>query len=143
VRGGKYLVLGDKDEEETKYGYPTMDVSEHLFGVQIAQHSMQEHGLIVREGELNVLMMHQYGWDNTVGVSGRKLSAAQAALILKMDPPMVLFSFDDVNDSISAARRLNGRIASFVTPPSDDDPAAMTYEELDEFVSCAVSAAVV
>lgn len=126
----RYLVLGGAE-----YGFETYPVSGVLFGIHLAK----EHDwLIVREGELNTIAMHEAGLTNTVG-TGKTLSDKQIDMILKYAKSHVLVSYDDHRDSLNAASILEPYIPVKVVPTSEKDPADMFKDELYELITRAES----
>lgn len=133
----KYLVLGGPE-----YGFDTYNVSNVLFGLDkvLEDTYYQNFGnLIVVEGELNCIAMHQKGYTNTVGISGKILSDKQINLIKKY-AHQVLFIFDEVKDTMNAAYSLRENIITYVAGPHTIDPAEMSEDELHKLISDALSA---
>jgi DNA primase len=126
----RYKVLGGPE-----YGFETYPVTTVLFGIHLAK---KHDTLIIREGELNVIAMHEAGVTNTVGV-GKHISDTQLLMILKYANKGVLVSFDDYGDSLNAARMLEPYLPVKVFPPSEKDPADMFKDELYELITAAES----
>ncbi|MCL2218031.1 MAG: DNA primase [Defluviitaleaceae bacterium] len=100
--GGRILDVSDKgsnagDKQEAKYiNTPETALfrkSEHLYGLNLARKARGSE-LIVVEGYMDVIAMHQHGFNNTVGVLGTALNdshvrqlrgASCASVILLMD----------------------------------------------------------
>jgi hypothetical protein len=122
----KYLVLGG-----TEYGFETYEVSRVLVGLHLAEDTKD---LIVVEGELNALAMHQKGHTNTVGISGKMLSEYQINLIKKY-ADTVTFIFDEVRDTNNAAQLLRDSMPTYVTPKHGKDPADMYEDELNTLLT--------
>lgn len=113
----KYKIIGGEE-----YGFETYSVSRALFALDIAKDFIDEKTpLIVREGELNAMMLHQLGHKNAVGFSGRVLSHVQIGLI-KRYADRVLLWFDDPLDALAAASNLQNDMTVFVVPESHPDP---------------------
>lgn len=127
----RYLVLGG-----TEYGFETYNVSNVLFGLSNVE---DPSDLIVVEGELNCIAMHQKGYVNTVGISGKMLSDKQVNLIKKY-ANRVTFIFDEVKDTRNAAVLLRENIPTYITSAHSKDPADMSKQELNELVAEASSA---
>ncbi len=122
----RYKVLGGPE-----YGFDTYNVSKVLFGLSLVEDTSD---LIVVEGELNAIAMHQKGHVNTVGISGKILSEVQVDLIKKY-ADSVLFIFDEVRDTENAAFMLREWLPTYIAPPHSKDPADMTTEELNTLVT--------
>lgn len=132
----RYKVLGGPE-----FGFDTYNVSNVLFGLDKVQGSSyyQNSGqLIVCEGELNCISMHQKGYDNTVGISGKVLSSKQIQLI-KDYCERVLFIFDEDIDTKKAALQTRDVIPTYAVRNHDKDPADMEIKELDELVASSYS----
>lgn len=127
----KYLVLGG-----TEYGFDTYNVSNVLFGLHMVE---EPSHLIVVEGELNAIAMHEKGHTNTVGISGKILSDRQVSLIRKY-ADSALFIFDEVRDTYNAARLLRQTMPAYVVGKHDKDPADMQEDELNTLITEARSA---
>jgi DNA primase len=149
-RHPKYLALGDKPDRPGRYGFPTFEKSLVVFGLPKA-HSARR--LIICEGELNVLAMHQKGFPNTVAIAGSSLSGAQARLIREHCDEALIF-FDSLRDDGSedeagmdatwgylderkryhpgAVDALEPHMRVLVAPEHVGDPADMTADQIQE-----------
>jgi len=117
----RYIVLGGPE-----YGFNPYQTKKILFGLSKITQSDE---LFVCEGELNAIALHQYGYTNTVGISGKILSDEQAELIKKYGQKVVLI-FDEEEDAVNAAKKLRNSIPTSVIPNHDKDPADMDATEL-------------
>ncbi len=131
-RQPKYKVLGG-----TQYGFEPMEVSETLFGINNFVPNENDI-MIVCEGELNCISMHQDGFTNTVGISGRYVSDRQLQLI-KRHCSTAIMVFDDFSDQRDVAIKLRDFVKVYVADDHDKDPADMTYSEKEELISSAYS----
>lgn len=62
-----------------------------LFGYDIAQQYIKEYGYVMLvEGPMDVILLHQHGFSNTVGLMGSSLSDEQAFLIEKATRNVVI-----------------------------------------------------
>ena len=133
----KYLVLGNT-EIVNKYSFNAMNVSNHLFALDRARrelHKADDAPLIVREGELNVISMHARGWETTVGTSGSRLSDTHVKLILepKVNPRRIVFWFDDEDDGVRAAQKLQDKHpATYVVTEQEGDPLDLDDDQIEE-----------
>jgi len=127
----KYKVLGGPE-----YNFDTYNVSKVLFGLPRVKKELKENGewLIVVEGELNAISMHQKGFLNTVGISGKILSDYQINLIKKY-ASRCTFIFDEEKDTMSAAKSLEPYMPVNVVGTHDKDPADMTSLQLIQLVN--------
>lgn len=144
----KYMVLGDTEKSLAErgpiFGFRPYDASHHVFGAHMAEPT-EKHGLIVCEGELNVISMHMKGFTNTVGPSGSTLSDKQIAQIVSMtDVVTLLFDTDGQNDQqyVTAKMKLLKAIKSFekyvhvrVCADHEGDPAEMDMHAILKLVS--------
>ena len=124
----RYMVLGGKD-----YNFEPYDVSKVLFAlpraIQTDRYLSNDHALIVTEGELNAISMHQKDFVNTVGISGQYLSDVQAKLLTQRTTRVMLM-FDDDEKAITAAKKLEKKIRVSVAPYEGSDPADSTLAEI-------------
>lgn len=132
----RYMVLGGPE-----YGFEPFSVGETLFGLDQAikaQSFKTRKHLFVCEGELNCVAMHDKGWDNCAGVSGKYLSDKQTMQIVKY-ASSATFIFDDIEDSIKAALKLNGYMPVYVVDDHDIDPADAPRDYLEALIATASS----
>jgi DNA primase len=78
--GGR--IISDGNKEEAKYinsaDTPLYTKGEHLFGLAQARRGITTKGhALLTEGYMDVLTLHQFGYDNAVGVLGTALTQAQ------------------------------------------------------------------
>ena len=132
----KYKVLGGKG-----YNFEPYEVSRVLFGAHMLNFrgTTDEQPLIVVEGELNAIAMHQQGYSETVGISGKTLSKEQCLMIREIAEKVTLV-FDEEDDAQRAANKLLLYMPVKIAPARGLDPAEMTYEALLERISSAYSA---
>ena len=123
----RYLVLGGQE-----YGFDTYNVSKVLFGLDRILPELSKN-LIVTEGELNCVAMHQKGYPNAVGISGKVLSERQIQLI-KNVADKVTFIFDETRDTLNAAFQLREVLPTYIVREHHKDPADMSERELKELV---------
>lgn len=94
--------------------------------------------IIVCEGELNALKMHQYGFINAVGISGASFTKSHADVIARIaDRAILYFDSDDAGASGAriAADLLVSRIPVLAVPPHDRDAADSTKEEVEALIN--------
>lgn len=103
------------------------DKGRSLYGLNYAKRS-RKHGIILCEGYMDVIALHQAGYDNAVAPLGTAFGANQA-LLLKRYTDEVILSFDSDEAGVRAALRalpilrdsgLNGRVLS-MKPYKDPD----------------------
>ena len=105
------------DEKSAKYvnspDTPLFNKSDVLFGLDKAKHFIRKYNFTTLvEGQFDVVMMHQAGFRNTVGVSGTALSESLAGasgvnnlgLVKRLSDNLVL-AFDADNAGEKAAKR--------------------------------------
>jgi DNA primase len=105
--------------------------SKTFYGFNIAKHSIYKiKKMIITEGYLDVMMLHQAGFNNVVAVLGTALTEEHIPLIKKTEAEIIL-AFDSDNAGIEAALKsakllmindIDGGIAIF---NKDSDPADM------------------
>lgn len=96
-RGPKYLNSSDT---------PVFKKSRNLFALNFAKASKRE-GLILCEGYMDVIAMHQAGFDNAVATLGTALTAEQARLIAQYTSQVTL-AYDSDGPGQAATRRAVG-----------------------------------
>lgn len=79
------------------------DKSRNLFGLNFAKRSRQKQ-MILCEGYMDVISMHQAGFSNAVASLGTSLTERQAALLKRYVSELVL-SYDSDNAGVKAAKR--------------------------------------
>ena len=109
---------------------PLFKKGELLYGLDRARAAIRESGeVIVVEGYMDVLALHQTGFPNAVAALGANLSSEQADLLARLDAQRVLLAFDA--DEAGQRAVLAGLEASVgrrflvraVRVPSGKDPA--------------------
>lgn len=124
----RYLVLGGPE-----YGFEPYETARVVFGldkaIKYGQSWFHTNCLVVCEGELNSISYHQKVGMNSVGISGKFLSQHQAKLITKHCKCAILY-FDEVEDAINAARKLEPYISVKVVTEHDKDIADSTVKEI-------------
>jgi DNA primase len=114
---------------------PLYDKSAVLFAFDRAKTAIRRQNFaILVEGQMDCLMAHQVGTENTVAVSGTALTERHLALIKRLTDNVV-FAFDADDAGIAAAGRayalalaagLNVRVARV---PGEKDPADLILKE--------------
>ena len=88
--GGRIL---KSDSEAAKYlnspESPIFNKRKNLFGLNLAKKS-KENSLILVEGNIDVVALHQYGFDNAVASLGTSLTDEQATLITRYAEQVIL-----------------------------------------------------
>lgn len=96
----KYMVLGDTERSVVArgevYGFRPYDASQFVFALDRVQ--PRDGNIVVCEGELNVIAMHQMGFEETVGPSGSTLSETQVRLIVERADSITLLFDSDLPD---------------------------------------------
>lgn len=158
-RRPKYMVMGDKPQKKARHGYPIHEKSLVVFGLDRALNYMDvsnNRTLIVCEGELNAIALHQMGYSNAVAVNGSYLSRVQELLLRQYADRIVCFFDSDmsgqrgifgwVSDSGEYKPGLGAKLEPFVdisvVPDHEHDPAKMLELGLEDEVSeCIAEAA--
>ncbi|MDA8168538.1 MAG: DNA primase [Nitrospiraceae bacterium] len=112
--GGEVIAFGGRfmDKRLPKY-INSSDTAlfrkgETLYGLDLAKEGIRKKGyIILTEGYLDVIMCHQYGFDNAVAPLGTALTAAHLRKIGRFTNKVVLV-FDGDQAGIGAARRSVG-----------------------------------
>jgi DNA primase len=108
-----------------------------LFGAcYLDRDRVRSHGLVLCEGSLDVIRLHQLGITNAVAILGTGLSKKQVRLIDKFGPKKIYLLFDKdsagVDNVVSAKEQIN-KCPLFVCryPKGKDDPAELTSQEVE------------
>lgn len=117
----RYLVLGGSE-----YGFDPYETAEVVFGLDRVAPARE---LILCEGELNAIAMHQKGFINTVGISGKHLSWSQS-LLLRAHCDKVTLIFDEKEDATRACYKLDQYIPVKIVPDHEQDPADLERSEI-------------
>ncbi|CAN5125051.1 hypothetical protein BH11PAT4_BH11PAT4_0750 [soil metagenome] len=103
--------------------------SRTLYALHLAKHAMQERELVIlAEGQMDVAMLHQAGYQHTVASSGTALTTEQLAIIRRFVPTIV-FAYD--GDKAGKAATMRGLALALETDlvpyvisiPNGKDPA--------------------
>lgn len=145
----KYLSIGDKDDSNIRYGFPTYEKSIVVFGLDRVVYTGE---LILVEGELNAIAMHQKGWTNAVSIAGSYLSPVQAMLIRQYcDKAIIFFDTDEAGLDATwgwtsknkihpgAVDILEPFMQIRVCPDHEGDPADMDATDIAACVNAASS----
>lgn len=86
---------GNPEEFEPKYLYIVNGpMSQTLFGYSENYNALYESNILVVESEKSVLKMDSWGYNNVVALGSNSLSAAQAKLLMSLNPKSVTFILD-------------------------------------------------
>ena len=104
--GGRVI---KKDSEDAKYlNSPEtliFNKRKNLFGLNLAKKSKQGY-LILVEGNIDVVALHQYGFDNAIASLGTSLTEEQAALMTRYTDQIVLIYDGDKAGQNATARAI-------------------------------------
>jgi DNA primase catalytic core len=90
--------VNDKEtlDEYIKYWNESYPKGEHLFGLNRAKMPIVKNGFaILVEGQMDVMAMHSFGFDNTVGVLGGAFTPMQAVLLRRWTEHVVVMFDND------------------------------------------------
>jgi DNA primase len=142
----KFLIRrATKENQQPKYLY-TEDVPKTslLFGAcQTDQRMIRSQGMILVEGSLDAIRLHQNGFTNACAILGTGISKAQTEIVARMRPKRIYLMFDkDVAGvtNIEIAKKRLYKYPLFVVkyPKGKSDPAELTKEEIRRQISRAV-----
>ena len=136
---------GEPDEFIPKYLYVVEGpMSQTLFGYSENYNMLYEGNIIIVESEKSVLKLDSWGYNNVVALGSNSLSAAQAKLILSLNPQSVTFMLDkdlplantkrnaDLLKSFCVMKELDVRYWNWtenITLPSKSAPCDSTIDE--------------
>lgn len=136
---GRIFGEAAEDTDAAKYlnspETPLFDKSRVLYGYDKAKGAIRHNDFsILVEGQMDIVLSHQAGFQNTVAVSGTGLTNEHLALILRLTQRLVL-----AFDADSAGVRSLGRAAALALPkgmdvkvarlPSGVDPADLIQQD--------------
>lgn len=116
--------------------YHNSNVRNYLYNIHNAIKASRDvdGSVILCEGPSDVMMLHQYGYKNTVGCLGNVLTQQKKGLILRNF--MTVYIFLDADEggesgAIDVIEKLKGYVTLFkVNAPENKDPGDMTEEEV-------------
>lgn len=142
---GKIIAFGGRvlDEKLPKYlnspETPVYYKAKNLYGLFQAKQSIrQKNQVIIMEGYTDVLIAHQFGFDNAVASLGTALTGLQISL-LKRFADEILIAFDSDSAGKSATLRSLGLVkkaglaVKIVYLPPDSDPADIILQKGEPF----------
>ncbi len=132
-------IFGSTDENEAKYiNSPQsilFDKSKALYGYSRAKDEMRkENRVVLVEGQVDVLLSHQAGFKNTVGVSGTALSPEHLRMMKRMTDNLVT-AFDGDTAGVAAGTRAyklaieEGFNVTLAELPEGMDPADLVLRD--------------
>lgn len=132
-------------EEPAKYlNSPETDLykkHEILFGMDKAKDAIRTRGFaILVEGQLDLLLLHQIGFTNTIALSGTALSKEHIALIKRYSDNL-MFALDNDRAGLSATAKSalialsHGMKVKAVAMPVGSDPADLCLQNPKEMTS--------
>jgi DNA primase len=144
---GKIIAFGGRvlDDKLPKYlnspETPVYYKAKNLYGLFQAKQSIrQKNQVIIMEGYTDVLIAHQFGFDNAVASLGTALTTQQISL-LKRFADEILIAFDSDSAGQSATLRSlslvkkAGLAVKIVYLPPDSDPADIILQKGEPFFS--------
>jgi len=133
--GGR--IMGESDKPEAKYvNTPETNLfhkSDNMYGLNLARKSRKSE-LIIVEGYMDVLAMHQYGFTNAVAVLGTALNDSHARLLKNAGCTSVVLMLDGDEAGVRATLRAipvltKGGIKIKTLNISEHDPKAKDPDE--------------
>lgn len=142
---GRALPSAKAGEDPAKYlNSPETDLykkHEILFGMDKAKDSIRTRGFaILVEGQMDLLLLHQIGFTNTIALSGTALSKEHVALIKRYSDNL-MFALDSDRAGLAATQKsalialAHGMKVKAVAMPADSDPADLSRENPKEMTS--------
>lgn len=98
--------IRDDDTRLPVYWHEPYEKSWYLYGTPYAKESMRKEGfVIISEGQIDVLQMHNHGLTNVVGLCSTKLSSSQLATIYRYcNKIYLLLDHDDESKQVLAGQ---------------------------------------
>lgn len=131
--GGRILSDAHTDAGQAKYinspEGPLFKKSAVLYAYHLARASVsKQQSLIITEGYMDTIALHEAGFSNTVATLGTALTTQHVALLRRMSPNVVYLCFDGDSAGMKAALRSGPLFAAHnldvrvVSLPAQDDP---------------------
>jgi 5S rRNA maturation endonuclease (ribonuclease M5) len=134
-----------RERDQPKYLYSEgSEKTSLLFGACfLDRERVRSQGLIVVEGSLDTIRLHQHGATNAAGQLGSKLSRRQRDIIAHFRPPRIYLFFDK-NIAGARATRAAARLLKpyplfvMLYPRGKDDPAELSAKEVERAIHKAI-----
>jgi DNA primase len=130
------------------YLYPDSSAkSALLFGTCALDRSMVEsQGLILVEGSIDCIRMHQHGYRNTVALLGNSLSNKQLKEITRLQPKLIVLFLDRDEAGVRGLERAASmldkkysvKVALYPQAEGNLDPAALSKRQVDRAIAKAI-----
>lgn len=137
-----------KEKQRPKYLYPLDSLKTAcLYGAcNLDLDLVESEGLVVVEGAIDCIKLHQYGFRNTVAILGSSLSKKQLYEIVRINPKRVYLFFDKDAAGVwaleKAAKSLSPRYQVKIPlyPKGKDlDPGKLTKKQIENAFASSVS----
>ncbi len=122
----RYLVLGDRSK--VRYGFVPYDPSHVVFGL----HRARPGEIVICEGELNAIRLHQAGHEGAVAIGMSYFSEHHARLIIRKARSVVVFGDSDDAGNIAMhdmVKALEPHVPVRRVPHHEGDPMDMTDQQ--------------
>ncbi len=109
----------------------------HLFNYWFAKEFSEEFGVILVEGQGDVLKLEMAGIHNSMGIFGTELTQSQINLLDKSGATRIYIATDDdragINANAKITKQLAGRFDLINMTPPEKDFGDMTVDEIKQF----------
>jgi DNA primase len=143
----RFLIKRTVKNRRLKYLYTEgIPKTSLLFGAcAVDMDVVRSRGLILTEGSLDVIRLHQHGFNNAVAILGTGISERQVKILAGLRPKRIFLMFDrDVSGvkNIQIAARELKKYSLLVCryPKGKSDPAELTRREAEKSIERAVPA---
>jgi hypothetical protein len=115
-----------------------------LFGACMLDRDLvRSDGLVLVEGSLDTISLHQNGATNAAGQLGSKLSERQRDIINRFRPPRIVLMFDKNTAGVRATRAARYLLRSYpiyvgLYPKGKEDPNELSRKEVERVIDKAV-----
>ena len=150
---GRIIAFGGRvlDDNLPKYinspETPVYSKGKHLYGLFQAKKSIrQKNQIIIMEGYTDVLMAHQYGFENAVASLGTALTTQQIDLMKRYADEVIIAFDSDTAGKNATLRSLNlvkkvGVKIRIISLPAESDPADVLLKNGDKYFSILIKKA--
>jgi len=134
-------IFGDEKDTAKYLNSPETELfkkSDILYGFHIAKNGIRRLNFsILVEGQMDLLMCHQAGWDNTVATSGTALTDGQLALLKRISPNIIIAYDNDPAGNKASLKAFQMALKEDFNVKAvrilDKDPADLILKDKDEW----------
>ena len=148
--GGRSIIDGQRPKYLNSKGSIYFHKRENLYASHIAIREARKHGkIVVVEGYMDVLMLHQVGISNAVGLLGTSMTAEHLTYLWEITSEVIVWMDGDVAGKMASIKTASlalslirpGCIIKFVDVVVDNDPYDICISESPDNVAAIIDSA--